>query len=275
MKVLISSSDAGKTVLHILRRELSFSNRILKEAVHRGALRMNGVVERFSSLTLQKGDQLTFDQSKIKRQESFSLPILSEIGGCLFCLKPSGLVIDQKVFSKLLGRSIYLVHRLDKETSGVILLATSQRMQNELEVLFKKREVRKTYIALVKGSLNQESGIIDNRLIKKREYQGGAIWGNTKSLKGLRAITYWRCLEKRRRRSLVQCEPQTGRTHQLRVHLSEMGYPILGDHQYAPEVVFPKGIDRLYLHAYRLAFTHPDLGRSIQIIAPLPKDFKL
>lgn len=275
MKALISSRDAGKTILTFLKEKLEISGQSLKRAIDEGALRLNGVVERFSSVQLQKGDLLAFDSSKLQVKKAFTLPILQEAEGYLLCSKPSGLVTDREVFKKLLKRQVYLVHRLDKDTSGVILVATNQKMQKKLEALFKKREVRKVYMALVKGAMRQESGTIDNRLMKKKTYQGQAIWGSTSSPKGLRAITHWKCVKKGSGKSLVQCEPETGRTHQLRVHLSEMGHPILGDVHYGRTVKFPREIDRLCLHAYRLIFYHPETGEKVQVTAPLPKLFKL
>jgi len=275
MKVSISSRDAGKRVLHFLREKLDISNQAIKRAIDRGALRLNGVIERFSSTVLQKGDQLAFDQTKLNFKQDFTLPILLEEEGFLLCSKPSGLTTDQEQFQKLLDRRVFLVHRLDKDTSGVILIATNQKMQQKLEKLFKKREVRKVYVALVKGSVRAESGTIDNRLIKKKVYQGQAIWGSTKSSTGLRAVTHWKCLQKGKGKSLLQCEPETGRTHQLRVHLSEMGHPILGDHHYGRATSFPKEIDRLCLHAYRLSFFHPDTEKKVQATAPIPKFFKI
>jgi len=275
LKFSIASRDAGKTILTFLKEKLEISGQSVKRAVDQGALRLNGVVERFSSIKLKTGDVLALDQSKFQAKKAFTLPILQEAEGCLLCSKPSGLVSDREVFKKLLGRQVYLVHRLDKDTSGVILVATNQKMQKKLEALFKKREVRKVYMALVKGTMRQASGTIDNRLMKKKTYQGQAIWGSTSNPKGLRAITHWKCVRKGNGKSLVQCEPETGRTHQLRVHLSEMGHPILGDVQYGRTVKFPGEIDRLCLHAYRLIFYHPETGKKVQVTAPLPKLFKL
>ncbi|WP_420420938.1 RluA family pseudouridine synthase [Simkania sp.] len=275
MKFPISARDSGKTILSFLKEKLELSGQVLKRAVDQGAVRLNGVVERFSSVKLEKGDFLELNRSKLKEKQEFTLPILLEEEGFLICSKPSGLVTDPEVFKKLLGRSVFLVHRLDKDTSGVILVATNQKMQKKLEALFKKREVRKVYVALVKGVIRQESGTIDNRLMKKKTYQGQAIWGSTKNPKGLRAITHWKCVGKGKGRSLVQCEPETGRTHQLRVHFSEMGHTILGDHHYGREAKFPAEIDRLCLHAYRLIFQHPVTGEKVQATAPIPKLFKI
>lgn len=273
MKFLIGFRDAGKKAQTLIQEHVDHSKSAIKKAIDQGALRINGMTERFASAVLQKGDRVTFDLNKIGKKASFSLPILYEDESLLFCNKPSGLVTHAQTFQKLLGFCVFLVHRLDKDTSGVLVLAKTKKMQGELERLFKKREVQKTYVALVKGAMRQEKGTIDNHLEKKALYQGQSIWGAGR--RGLRAVTHWRCLKKGKGCSLVECQPETGRTHQIRVHFSEMGHPILGDHQYGRKVHFPKAIDRLCLHAYRLRFSHPQTGKKIQATAPIPTLFKI
>lgn len=271
----IKPKDHGKRILAFLKEHLDYSSKVLKNGIDSGALRINKLVERFSTATIKKGDLVTFDESKISHSQSFSLPILYQEENFLLCHKPSGLVTDAKLFKELLSPLIFLVHRLDKETSGVILIAKKKEMQKKLEILFKKREVQKTYVALVKGNLRKDEGTIENLLIKKSTYQGQSIWGSTKNSKGKRAVTHWKCLKRGKGMSLIQCHPETGRTHQLRVHLSEMGHPILGDYQYGRKVVFPQDIHRLCLHAYQIRFSHPETGKKVQVTAPLPSVFKI
>ena len=177
MKFSIGERDAGKTILSFLKEKLKVSGQAIKRGIDRGAVRLNGVVERFSSVRLQKGDFFEFDQAQLIEKQEFSLPILLEEENFLICSKPSGLVTDQEVFKSLLGRSVFLVHRLDKDTSGVILVATTQKMQKKFEALFKSRKMRKVYVALVKGVMQQESGTIDNRLIKKKDLPRASYLG--------------------------------------------------------------------------------------------------
>lgn len=263
----------GEPLLSFLQKELDLSGKAIKRALEQGACRVNGKIERFASIRLNKGDVIAFDSNKIpSSSKTFSLPILLEDNAFLICNKPTGLVSDAKAFSALLKQKVFLVHRLDKETSGVIVVAKTQMMQKTLEVLFRKREVTKTYFAIVKGRVRKPEGLIENHLVKKKTYQGQSVWGSQE--KGLLAVTKWKCLKKEKDTSLLQCQPQTGRTHQLRVHLSEMGHPILGDLLYGRHVMFPARVNRLFLHAYRISFIHPKTKKRAQATAPIPQAFK-
>lgn len=243
-----------------LRKQTDLSGKAIKRALEQGACRVNGVIERFANTPLQKGDKVSFKLPSENPQES--MEILYEDSELVIYNKPSGMTTQGK----------YLVHRLDKGTSGVLLVAKNGPIQKKLEDLFKKREIKKTYIALVKGSLRKEQGMIENKLGKVGEFQGQTLYGSHPQ--GLTATTHWKCLQKGKGVSLVELVPHTGRTHQLRVHLREMGHPILGDLQYGREVVFPEEVHRLCLHAYRLSFLHPKTGKRIQATAPVPLLFK-
>ena len=132
--------------------------------------------------------------------------------------------------------------------------------------------MKKIYIALVKGVPRKEKGTIENKLGKKGTFHGQTHYGS--SPKGQLVITHYKILKKWKGYSLLELHPETGRTHQLRVHLSELGHPILGDLQYGRDTTYPKVIDRLCLHAYRLSFTHSRTGIKIQATAPIPSLFK-
>ena len=249
-----------QTLLAFLKTQTDLSGKALKRALENGGCRVNGTIERFASTMLSKGDKVSFHLLPDLLLKEPTL--LYEDPDLFIYNKPSGAVTKGQ----------YLVHRLDKGTSGVLLIARHSSMQKKLEALFKKREIKKTYIALIKGHLRQEQGCIANKLAKKGSFQGQSIWGA--SSRGQEAVTHWKCLKKGKGCSLVELVPQTGRTHQLRVHLSEMGHPILGDLQYGREVTFPQEVNRLCLHAYRLSFLHPQTRKRVQITAPVPELFK-
>ena len=248
------------SLLAFLRKQTDLSGKEIKRMLEQGACRVNGVIERFASTQLQKGDKVSFHPSPTASQETMT--ILYEDPDLFIYNKPSGIPT----------KGNHLVHRLDKGTSGVLLVARNASMQKKLEALFKKREIKKAYIALVKGVLRKEQGVIENKLAKKGTFHGQSIWGSSPN--GSLAITHWKCLKKGKGVSLVELQPLTGRTHQLRVHLSEMGHPILGDLQYGRNVAFPKEVNRLCLHAYRLSFIHPKTGKRLQATAPVPRLFK-
>ncbi len=140
--------------------------------------------------------------------------------------------------------------------------------------LFKERGIRKLYLAIVDGKMEKGEGKIDNFLGKKYGYQGQVVYGATDEKHGERAITHWKCLATSKTACVVSCEPYTGRTHQLRAHLSGLHHPILGDVQYGKKFVCPYKPQRNLLHAYRLVFRHPSTGKEVNVVAPIPADFK-
>lgn len=161
-----------------------------------------------------------------------------------------------------------IVHRLDMETSGLLLFARSQEAQRQLGKLFENRKIRKTYIAVVHGKTRTNSGLIDlpliadwpNRPLQKVDFEHGKP-SQTK----FELLEYEAELDQAR----LQLEPVSGRSHQLRVHLHSIGHPILGDRLYHSP--FIKGqSERLMLHACRLEFQHPQTGTQITISCPAP-----
>ncbi len=167
-----------------------------------------------------------------------------------------------------------LVHRLDKETSGALVLAKTAAAKKKMIALFKERLVSKVYLALVDGAVAKAEGTIDNYLGKKHSYEGQTVYGSVEEKRGQRAITHWRVHKRGKSATLLSCEPYTGRTHQLRAHLSGMGHPILGDAQYSKKFICHLRPKRNLLHAYTVAFKHPTTGKPIKATAPIPLDFK-
>ncbi len=273
---IVGKEEEGKSALNFLSTRMTSSKRALKRAIDQGALFLNGRVERFASTSLCFKDHLIFDVSKLLLQDKKSclkLKLLYEEEELLICHKPSGLLTDQNIFEEQLERKLYLVHRLDKPTSGLILIAKNQEMEQKLKTLFRKREIEKTYIAVVKGAVKKKSGTIRGKLRKISSFSGQFVFV-TKGNKGLLAITSWRCLKRNKKYSLLRCRPRTGRTHQLRVHLSEMGHPILGDYQYGKTILVPSKVRYLCLHASHLLFIHPRTRKKICMASPMPALFK-
>ncbi|MBT3399241.1 MAG: RluA family pseudouridine synthase [Rhodospirillaceae bacterium] len=161
-----------------------------------------------------------------------------------------------------------LVHRLDKDTSGLLLLARDRRTASQLSVLFQGREVEKTYWALVVGVPDHDSGVIDARLAKR----GGEGSERVESVDdGQAAETEYRILDHAARRiSWLELRPRTGRTHQLRAHCKVMGTPIVGDGKYGGRESDVEGLPRrLHLHARGLTLPHPTTGERLTLAAPL------
>lgn len=158
-----------------------------------------------------------------------------------------------------------LVHRLDRDTSGVMVFALTPSAQRHLGLQFEKRQAKKTYVAQVWGEIAAKSGAVDlplivdwpNRPLQKVDHETGRP-----------AYTEWRLLRKGGGQSRLRLMPRTGRSHQLRVHMREIGHPIMGDPFYAEGPA--RAAPRLMLHAERLRLRHPDGGRGMNFVAPCP-----
>lgn len=165
-----------------------------------------------------------------------------------------------------------IIHRLDKETSGVLIIAKTQKGFLHFKNEFKERKVMKTYIAFTYGSFKEERGLID--LPIGRSISSIRKWATGKSARGeLReAQTRYKVIKAEGGVSLLMLWPKTGRTHQIRVHLSALGHPLISDSLYAPKRPSFLGFDRLALHAHVLEFNDIE-GNNILVEAPFPADF--
>ncbi len=256
------------------------SVKAIKRAIDGKLCTVNNRTQVFSSLTLEENDTVALNSRAFdlpKKTKVLKASVLYEDKDLFIVGKPAGVVSDSKSVKSCFPDhkgNLELVHRLDKETSGVLILAKSLEAKEKMEALFKERGVSKLYLALVDGVPSKDEGTIDNYLGKKSSYQGQTIYGSVEEKKGMRAITFWKCLKKGKSASVIRCEPHTGRTHQLRVHLSQMGHPILGDVQYGKKFLCHLRPQRNLLHAYSVVFIHPSTGKKIKVVAPIPADFK-
>ena len=170
-----------------------------------------------------------------------------------------------------------IVHRLDKMTSGMVVVAKNDTAHRRLSEQFKSREVRKTYVALVHGRVANDSGEIMRPVGRDPQRRTRMKAGG---IAPREALTKYRVLRRWNRLTLVEAMPRTGRTHQIRVHLASIGHPVVGDLTYgAPGKLRIGGreeptLPRTFLHAARLAFTHPISGAPLEFEAPLPAELR-
>lgn len=210
--------------------------------------------------------------------------VLHEDNSIIAFNKPAGLAVQagsgvarslddlMAAFAKSNGKRPRLVHRLDQGTSGVIVAAKTQPVAAKLSEAFAGRDVQKTYLALVKGRLPPaETGVADAALAKVEEGGKARMIIARPDRKGAQAArTGWRVLVRNGEFGLMQMSPETGRMHQIRVHLMALGCPILGDALYGEgQATAP----RLMLHAAKLELPHPEGGKLV-LEAPLPADFQ-
>jgi 23S rRNA pseudouridine955/2504/2580 synthase len=222
-------------------------------------------------------------------------PVLLDDDGILAINKPAGVavhggsgvsfgVIEQLRQARPAARMLELVHRLDRETSGVLLVAKKRSVLTHLQDQFRERETGKTYLALVLGQWPSNRKVIDLPLEKYLLGSGDAEGERRVRVvsrddpNGQRAITLVRVAKLVGNYSLLEVTIKTGRTHQIRVHLSSLGNPIAGDDKYGDfehnKVLQKQGLKRMFLHASRLQFKHPQSGQLVTLQAPLPPELQ-
>jgi 23S rRNA pseudouridine1911/1915/1917 synthase len=230
------------------------------------------------------------------RLRTYHIHIVFEDDHLLVIDKPAGLLVlpDRyranlpnlyTILNEELGKA-FIVHRIDKETSGLMVVAKTEEAHSVLSRQFESREVHKQYLALTVGSSTQEEGVIDLPLAES-DRQAGVMRVDRKS--GKASQTAFGVVERFVGYALVRAEPRTGRTHQIRVHLSEAGMPIVSDPLYGDGKPFflsqvkrgykPVGeekplLNRTALHAAELVFTHPSTGERVHFVAEMPKDMR-
>lgn len=271
MKWQVSSPQ--RLIAFLQEKVPTCSGKQLKRALEANFCRVNGHIERFASSRLEKGDRVELASLPPKSEKkSLSLSVLFEDEFFKIVDKPAGWICHDEQARRTFGPKHFLVHRLDKDTTGLLLIAKDVVSRDRLMELFEKREIHKQYLALVDGIISQEKGVRESCFVKKGSFEGQTIWGS--GSRGSTAITHWKKLATGAGATLVQCEPYTGRTHQIRVHLAEMGHPILIDRQYAKSFRCSLFVQRTLLHAKQLDFVHPFTQVPLSINAPLPSDFQ-
>jgi len=207
LKWRVSKAFSGKSLLFFLTENLPSvpSKRVVKKAIEKNLCQINGKIERFASKKVYFQDEVSLDTSwqehLVDKPEPFT--ILFEDENICVIDKGSNTVCEESFFAL---KGYFLCHRLDKQTTGVLLLAKTKQIQEKLFELFEKREVQKEYIALVDGIIREKKGTISNRIGKIKSYHGQTIYG---SGRGKEAITYWQALEKGKKSSFVHLLPKT------------------------------------------------------------------
>lgn len=255
------------------------SNKTIKNYIKNGMVKVNDKVITNSSFILSDNDKIEITYSK-KKINDFNLDILYEDDYLIAINKPSGLlsisndkekeITAYRMVSDYVKKNdrkyIFVVHRLDQDTSGILLFCKDEkirdRMQDNWNTIVKKRG----YVAIVDGKMTG-SGTIHTYLLENRNQ----FIYSSKNNKGKEAITHYSSLKNNNSYSLVQVFIDTGRRNQIRVHLSERGYPIVGDKKYKCKT---NPIKRLCLHANILEFIHPVTKKIIHLESEIPNDMK-
>lgn len=287
LEYIISSDTNPVTVLDFLKQE-GFSRHILSSMKNSSGncIVLNG--ERgFGRSVLKEGDRLVVTVPEVESGENIirtemDLDILYEDEDILVINKPAGMPVHPSMgnyentlangiawyFSQKGEDFVYrCINRLDRDTTGALILAKNPLSAAVLSVQMKRRQIRRTYLALVDGVL-PESGVVDAPIARM---EGSVITREVNFETGESAVTHYERLAVGRYYSLAELHLETGRTHQIRVHMKYIGCPLPGDFLYHP--VFDR-IGRQALHSFQLEFAHPITGEPMCFLAPVPEDFR-
>lgn len=269
-----------------------YSRARLKVWIEAGHLLHNGEVARRARQPVHVGDQLqleadTADQSGVAKAQSIPVDVIYADDHFAVINKPAGLVVhpgagrpDGTLQNALLHRfpqvaavpRAGLVHRLDKDTSGLLVVALTLKAHTQLVDALARRQIHRHYDALVIGKMTA-GGSVDAPVGRDPRHRIRMAV----SAGGRRAVTHYRVIERFARHSLLRVQIETGRTHQIRVHMAHIRHPIVGDPTYAARrlsgIAVADAFPRQALHARRLAFLHPASAEPMQFEAPLPDDF--
>jgi len=288
VEVKVIETQAGERVDKLLAAELGLSRSAVQRLVKGGSVVVNAAPVK-PSHRLQAGDlvvvHLLPPPALEIRPEPIPLRILYEDNSLIVVDKPAGMV-THPAYGHTSGTLVNallahypplaqfddperagIVHRLDKDTSGVVVTAKTEAVRRALQAQFKARQVQKTYLALVEGHPEPAQGVIRAAIGRdpKNRKRMAVLRG------GREALTAYRVLEFFDRHSLVQVEPQTGRTHQIRVHMAFIRHPVVGDRVYGyRRQRLPLG--RHFLHAQRIRIRHPVTDQSLEFCADLPPE---
>lgn len=264
--------------LRLFLRERGLSNSEAKKHLKSGKIWLCGVPTADGGRLIQP-DQVEIKQNAPRMIVGRDPVIVHRDTGFVVVWKPANYLSvparnRKKQYSassfvhRVVGQA-HVVHRLDEGTSGLLLVATDEKMQFQLKSALEQRTIHRRYLALVLGKVS--SGFtIRNSLVRNR---GDGLRGSGSQQDGKVAVTHIKPVEKLQGMTLVEAELETGRTHQIRIHLSEAGYPVLGDQLYASrraKMLSP----RLALHAWQLALTHPVTKQKLNFMAPLADDLE-
>ncbi|HEV8434046.1 MAG TPA: RluA family pseudouridine synthase [Thermoanaerobaculia bacterium] len=257
------------------------SRTTLRQMLQHGRVRVNGEVEKDAKRPLGADDAVEVTDKKAARLLPSELTLLHEDRDVLVVVKANGLLTvpterekdttAQAYLNHYLGARaedrVHVVHRLDRETSGVLVFAKNFHAREALKEQFAAHSVGRVYIAVIEGTLPQASGSIRSHLLERRDLRMVSVKAH-KDAK--HAVTHYRTIEKNAKYSMLEVTLETGRKNQIRAHLSEAGHPIVGD-QFYGSTVNPLG--RLGLHAKLLGFAHPTSGERLTFTAPIPRVF--
>ncbi len=292
IEMTVEPKDDGMRIDAYLRANTEFSRSRVSALMLEGAVRVEGEVQAKPSFKVAAGQRVSLAVPQVRPvdivPQDIPLDILYQDADVVVVNKPCGMVVHPAAGNEertLVNALLYhvrdlsgiggemrpgIVHRLDKDTSGLILIAKNDRAHAILSEQFKERSMEKHYRAVAFGNFPEDHGLIDAPIARHPvDRKKMAIVQDGKP-----SQTEWIVLERLKGATYLDVHLLTGRTHQIRVHTHSIGHPLLGDRIYAPNIKTCVHVPRLMLHAYSLAFTHPTSGERLTLCAPLPEKFE-
>lgn len=284
----VTCEDNGKTVLHILKRRMNISSKLIKKLKYGDKIfKNNSFVRTIDSVVT--GDcvrvEIEFEEeSPNVIPQEMNLDIIYEDNGIIVLNKQPGIIVhptstqpDNTLANALMHHYIKSgittrvrpVSRLDRDTTGIIIFAKNQFIQTSLIKQMKENVFKKHYLGIVHSVFDKDTGSINLPIARKPD----SIIERIVSDNGSPSVTHYRVLEKFGNASLLEFELETGRTHQIRVHCREINHPLIGDTLYGMSE--PDLIGRQALHSYKVEFVHPETGSDLILFAPLPVDMEI
>lgn len=291
LRKIIADEEAENTRLDVFLSKIfeDKSRSYIQKLIEGSHILVNDKVKK-SNYKLNSNDIITVElpevQELVVEAENIPLDIMYEDEDVVVINKPQGIVVHPapgNYKGTLVNALLYhcedlsgingvarpgIVHRIDKDTSGILVIAKNDKAHNKLSEQLKNHSMTREYIALVEGRIKQETGVVDKPIGRnpKDRLKMGIVSG------GKRAITHYEVLERYEKNTLIKCILETGRTHQIRLHMSHIGYPIVGDPVYGIKKQ-KFNLKGQMLHAKKLGFIHPSTGEYMEFESPLPEHF--
>jgi 23S rRNA pseudouridine1911/1915/1917 synthase len=258
------------------------SRTTLRQMLQHGRVRVNGEVEKDAKRSVVLKDAIEVLDKRTARLLPPALTLLHEDRDLLVIVKANGLLTvatererdttAQAYLNHYLGARgedrVHVVHRLDRETSGVLVFAKTFHARELLKAQFAAHSVDRVYIAIIEGTLETPRGTIRSHLFERRDLRMVSVKAHRDAK---HAVTHYRTIEKNSKYSMLEVILETGRKNQIRAHFTEAGHPIVGDQFYGSNT---NPLGRLGLHAKLLGFTHPTTGERMTFTAEIPKVFR-
>ena len=286
----VPDEETGERIDSFLSGKTDFTRTRIQQLIKDRNITVNRKPTK-SSYKIEENDEIAIEVPEVEtteiKPENIKIDIVYEDSDIAVINKQAGMVVHPAhghYFGTLVNALLYhikdlsgingeirpgIVHRLDKDTSGLIVIAKNDKVHAALTEMFQEKKIRKTYLAILKGKLNKSEGKIVTQIGRDKNDRKKMTVIDDAS-KGKNAITNYRVISQNNLFTLVKVNIETGRTHQIRVHMRHLGYPILGDSVYGRK----DNEKRQMLHAYKLEFIHPVTGRQMEFIGEIPEDFQ-